>query len=983
MDVSLDSKVLDQLNTAEAKALHSISDRLSACGVGKIVNLPQIIVVGEQSSGKSSVLEAISHVHFPVEGGLCTRFATEVVLRHATETRVDVSVKFADSSKSAKSFQRTGFRQDDLPDIIKEAKECMGFTRAGKDFSKDVLRLEIEGPGMYPLTLVDLPGLFHADTETQSLGGKETVDELVESYMRQENSIILVVITANNQLASHVALRKVKQFDPNRERTIGVITKPDLTRPGYTDERTYIRVALNEEGANKLRLGWHVLRNRAEDESSLDVRDQVEERFFERGAWASIPPQDRGIASLRKKLSTVLYNHIRTSLPGVVLAIEGKLRDKQEALGRLGKPRASVQDMRSFLLTIAGDFQRLARDGVYGRYNDPFFGNIDDEDRKLRAQLRNFNRVFDHVLSTKGSKQGIIFDQAQPPSQQQLPPYLEGFIEKYPYDFPDPQQISVEALDAQLQRQAAANQGREFPGNPNNDLAIRLFQDQATPWKRIAEFHIDQVIVVAKAFVDELFGHVVGPLTTNPTTEAILSTCVDPFFAKKEILLREKLDELLRPYTEGYAVPLDIEFHQNLSARSTNRLKDTIINSELENQISLASKSSNPKLIRHLISQAITTEQNSRQEEFGTDKVINMMLTYYEMSRRTFIDNVINLAVESCLIRDIPDILTPTKIDCMTEERLSELAAESQDSQSRRLYLEKDIEILREGLHQCQKYKPRKITALPVRARSPPPVVNLGPGSTTKPEGRVVDSIFQTKSALGAQGSSNLAKTSVSRGSDSTLPSTACIVNGNSNSNSTLPSAPATTANPFKLSATSAEPKDSFLHNAASSGTTVTSTVPPAPKTTTSIFGTASTSSPAPKPSSEPFGNHSGNVTSKPSTGKLFESPSTKSSGSGLFSIPPGNTTAAPSTASIFSGARTSTPSPSLFGSAPAATIANTDQSFIFGKSSNPAPAGSSLFSTPGTFTVGQKSTDSVGNSPPPPSGKPFHPVDSPSTTVS
>lgn len=632
MDVSLDSKILDQLNTAEAKALHGISDRLSACGVGKIVNLPQIIVVGEQSSGKSSVLEAISHVRFPVEGGLCTRFATEVVLRHATETRVDVSVKFADSSKSPKSFQRTGFRQDDLPDIIKEAKECMGFTRAGKDFSKDVLRLEIEGPGMYPLTLVDLPGLFHADTETQSLGGKETVDELVESYMKQKNSIILVVITANNQLASHVALRKVKEFDPNRERTIGVITKPDLTRPGYTDERTYIRVALNEEGANKLRLGWHVLRNRAEDESSLDVRDQVEEKFFERGAWASIPPQDRGIASLRKKLSTVLYNHIRTSLPGVVLAIEGKLRDKQEALGRLGKPRASVQDMRSFLLTIAGDFQRLARDGVYGRYNDPFFGNIDDEDRKLRAQLRNFNRVFDHVLSTKGSKQGIIFDQAQPPSQQQLPPYLESFIEKYPYDFPDPEQISVEALDAQLQRQAAANKGREFPGNPNNDLAIRLFQDQATPWKRIAEFHIDQVVVVAKAFVDELFGHVVGPLTTNPTTEAILSTCVDPFFAKKEMLLREKLDELLRPYTEGYAVPLDIEFHQNLSARSTSRLKDSIINSELENQMSSASTSSNPKLIRQLISQAITAEQNSRQEEFGTDKIINMMLTYYEVT---------------------------------------------------------------------------------------------------------------------------------------------------------------------------------------------------------------------------------------------------------------------------------------------------------------------------------------------------------------
>lgn len=97
MDVSLSPDVLNQLNTTEARALHDISDSLSACGVGRIVNLPQIIVVGEQSSGKSSVLEAISHVRFPVEGGVCTRFATELVLRQANETRVDVSVQITES----------------------------------------------------------------------------------------------------------------------------------------------------------------------------------------------------------------------------------------------------------------------------------------------------------------------------------------------------------------------------------------------------------------------------------------------------------------------------------------------------------------------------------------------------------------------------------------------------------------------------------------------------------------------------------------------------------------------------------------------------------------------------------------------------------------------------------------------------------------------------------------------------------------------
>lgn len=630
MAVSLDSAVLGQLNTTEVQALHNISDSLSASGVGKFVNLPQIIVVGDQSSGKSSVLEAISHVRFPVDGGLCTRFATELVLQRAKQTRVEVSVKFADSSKPSHSFQRSDFSEDDLPDIIAEAKECMGFSRPGQEFSKDVLRLEIEGPGMYPLTLVDLPGLFHSDTETQSLRGKDTVDQLVDSYMRQKNSIILVVVTADSQLSSHVALRKVKEVDPNRERTLGVITKPDLTTPGYANETTYVKVARNQEGAHKLKLGWHVLRNRAESETSLDARDSIEEQFFQVGAWESLPKQDLGIASFRKKLSKVLYDHLRTSLPGVVDDIERKLSVRQEELDRLGNERSTPEDMRSFLLTISGEFQRLARDAVYGRYNDPFFGGLDDEDRKLRAQLRNFSRVFDHVLKTKGFEQRIISDTEDSKSHDELPEYLELFLDKYPYDFPDPEDITKEELNSQLQQQASANQGREFPGSPNQDLAIQLFQKQASPWRRIAEFHIDRVTVIAKSFVDELFRHIVGSPSTNPTTEAILTTCVDPFFGKKEELLKGKLDELLRPYTQGYALPLDADLHKTLGRKSAERVAERLCDTMENKYPDLFDEDGKGQLTRQMLVSS-ATDDTLASDEFGTDKIVDMMLAYYEV----------------------------------------------------------------------------------------------------------------------------------------------------------------------------------------------------------------------------------------------------------------------------------------------------------------------------------------------------------------
>ena len=635
MAVSLDSGVLDQFNTTEAKVLHDITDSLSIRGVGRIVNLPQIIVVGGQSTGKSSVLEAISHVRFPIAGGLCTRFATELVLRQASENRVNVSIKFASKAKAQHVFQRTGFSEESLPDIIQEAREQMGLSQNGRDFSKDVLRLEIEGPGMYPLTLVDLPGLFQVNTDDQSLQGKDTVDQLVGSYLRQENSIILVVIDATTQLANHGSLLMVKKHDPGRERTLGVITKPDCTRPGDSQERTYIQVAKNEERTHKLTLGWHVLRNRAEDETSLDTRDAKEEEFFRTTAWSSIPERNLGAASLRKKLSAVLYQHIRNRLPGVIADIELNLRERQEELDRLGIARSTPAEMRSFLLGIASEFQRLARDGIDGRYNDSFFGDLDSRNRKMRSQIRNLNRVFAWTLETKGASQtisGVSRGTGDDVKDVSLPAHLEAYLVNSPYDFPSPEAVTLKEITPRLQWQAAANQGRELPGVPNKELARQLFQKQAAPWKGIAEFHVGRVTQVAKFFADEIFVHIIGSPEFNRTTDAILSNCVDSFFAEKEALIQLKVKELLHPYSQGYAMPLDDDFYRALSGKSVEHVADRALKNLTATHPGLFEDEAETKLNRSILIEAMSSGESVAAGEFETEKVIDMMQTYYEVS---------------------------------------------------------------------------------------------------------------------------------------------------------------------------------------------------------------------------------------------------------------------------------------------------------------------------------------------------------------
>ncbi|OHF03213.1 dynamin family protein [Colletotrichum orchidophilum] len=694
---TLDAGALDELNSVETRILFDTTDKLSSLGLGKIVNLPQIIVVGDQSSGKSSVLEAISHVKFPVSSGLCTRFATELVLRNGTQRRVKATIRFHNDVKPAQEIRVDFSEGEDMSKVFSAAKEHMGLTDSNRGFCKDVLRLEVEGPNLYPLTLVDLPGIFHTATAKQSAEGRTTVMELVESYMEKKNSIILAVISANNQLANQRVLEEAAKHDPARKRTLGVITKPDLLHPGSPNELEYLQIIRGREAVHNLQLGWHVVRNLPDygtSEVDHDSRDVVERKFFESGSWASIPAIHRGISTLRKRLSHVLHDQIKKNLPGVLEEIQGKLAENETELARLGQARTSPASMRAYLVDIAGGFERLVRDGIQGHYNDPFFGGFDGTDRKLRSHLRNFNRAIRHILTVQGSSQKISLGVPSSRRQKTMPPHLAEFLYKHPYDLPMPEPITWSEMTTQLERQAAANQGTEFPGYANTNLIMPLFQRQSKPWEAVARLHLKKVIVMVKAFVDQAFEHVAGPLGTCSTTSTILSTCVDPFFDAKEEILENKLRELLRPVQEGYALPLDADFQEAMDGRKSDRdFEDASGDSDSNNASDDSSEGS----------QHTGTDLSHRRNEFGTGQAIETMQTFYDMALRTFTDNLINLALESCLIQELPGILTPKDVNAMDDARLEELAAESEEIRARRTQLQSDIKLLKQGLDQCRR----------------------------------------------------------------------------------------------------------------------------------------------------------------------------------------------------------------------------------------------------------------------------------------
>jgi hypothetical protein len=136
------------IQSNQHRDLLDIVDALRSEGVSHCVDLPQIIVCGSQSSSKSSTLESLSGINFPTSEGLCTRFATELILRRGDEPGLKIHIQpGADRSEADRirlaAFSSQTANEEDFPKIVEAAKNAMGLVGDdAKVLSTNVLRIE-------------------------------------------------------------------------------------------------------------------------------------------------------------------------------------------------------------------------------------------------------------------------------------------------------------------------------------------------------------------------------------------------------------------------------------------------------------------------------------------------------------------------------------------------------------------------------------------------------------------------------------------------------------------------------------------------------------------------------------------------------------------------------------------------------------------------------------------------------------------------
>ncbi|KAG9506320.1 hypothetical protein J7337_003303 [Fusarium musae] len=410
---NISSASLNELLYAYADVFDAV-DSLQEAGMKREL-VPKLVVTGDQSSGKSSVLEAICRVPFPVDQDLCTRFPIELIQRKTDKGSIIVNISAVEPTPTRDALSQ--FNRELIPGdtvglgaAIQEASSLILGNTPGsanyRRFSRDVLRIIISGPEKYPLTLVDLPGFFQSSNMNQNERDKEIVDEIVAPYLREPRNGILLIMPAHvlwNVLRapSEVACTAV---DPSGTRTLGIFTA--LDKSTYKDQ---IKKHFSGQESWYPQHGWHGLKNLSTEERRQgENRDEVEAAFFAK-KWPEIDRSCKGIESLRPKLSEFLANQIREHLGGLINDVETEIKTLDAHLERLGRKKTTEQQQRDYLSRMAGDFRQLCYSAVQGHYSEDFFNDPKDstqesQDKRLQSVTRALGQQFISTMIEKGKK---------------------------------------------------------------------------------------------------------------------------------------------------------------------------------------------------------------------------------------------------------------------------------------------------------------------------------------------------------------------------------------------------------------------------------------------------------------------------------------------------------------------------------------------------------------------------------------------------
>uniref|UniRef100_A0A3Q3JCY2 Dynamin-1-like protein n=1 Tax=Monopterus albus TaxID=43700 RepID=A0A3Q3JCY2_MONAL len=332
--------------------INKLQDVFNTVGAD-IIQLPQIVVVGTQSSGKSSVLESlVGRDILPRGTGIVTRRPLILQLVHIDpeDRRKTCEENGIDGEEWGKFLHTKNKVYTDFDEIRQEIEaETERISGNNKGISDEPIHLKIFSPHVVNLTLVDLPGITKVPVGDQPRDIELQMRELILKYISNPNSIILAVTAANTDMATSESLKVAREVDPDGRRTLAVVTKLDLMDAG-TDA---MDVLMGRVIPVKLGIVGVVNRSQLDINQKKLVADSIRDEYtFLQKKYPSLANRN-GTKYLARTLNRLLMHHIRDCLPELKTRINVLATQYQSLLNSYGE---AVEDKSATLLQLITKF---------------------------------------------------------------------------------------------------------------------------------------------------------------------------------------------------------------------------------------------------------------------------------------------------------------------------------------------------------------------------------------------------------------------------------------------------------------------------------------------------------------------------------------------------------------------------------------------------------------------------------------------------
>ncbi|KAL4735605.1 P-loop containing nucleoside triphosphate hydrolase protein [Aspergillus similis] len=689
-------------------------DKLFACNVSDYVALPQLVAIGDQSSGKSSILEGLTGLPFPRDSTLCTRFATQIIFRRAAGQvgrSIRASIKPAPQSDpecvaTLKEWSRSESGSLDpkaFSDMINEVHTVMGIRslddKSKPTFSRHVFRLEISGPNEDHLAVIDVPGIFKS--VTPGVTTKYDIDmvrDMVQEYMGNPRSIILAVVPANVDAATQEVIERAREVDPEGQRTLGVLTKPDLVDRGAE----HLVLDLITGKTMPLRHGWVLVRSLGKSELAIGdkTRAGIEAELRSRPGWGLVPADRFGIESLRQRLQETVTENARREFPKIRVDINKNLKETQASLLALGQERLSRSQQIDFLLDLVAKYQEVISNALRGNYGtNAIFDKVKrfrlattviDRNEQFRADMMNLGHVYNFRTGTEASPflTPKAKDRTNDGDEDSMVSTRKIDITVELNDVVlDPEPISPPLEDdiySWLETEYLSSRGFEL-GTSNSSLLPTVMKKQSSKWRSIALGYVSDIIALVNAFI----------------VSVLTDLCHDGRMSRG--LLAIMMDDLQKKYANAIAHTqflLENERSDTLISLHPTFVK-TLQSPDWKMQKRIADKTFSAgnaalgKVVRvEDIKAAIPGIGN---HEYMVQQIHDILQSYYNVAVTRFIDNVCMQSANYFLLSGPSSpmkLLSPTFVYRLSDQELADIVGEDPVIQRQRLQLLKQIEEL-------------------------------------------------------------------------------------------------------------------------------------------------------------------------------------------------------------------------------------------------------------------------------------------------